>query len=619
MNVLNYQLFKILTTNDSITVDRLVSELQVSKKTLQKYITSLNEELGEIAEIQEKNQKYYLKVEDYARLAKFQTHYLKTTLDFNNPLKRQAYILLMLIKSKGYMLLDDLSEYLMVSKGTINRDIKEIKLLLKDYDTTIRSVSNNGVMLESKADCQIAFILRNFVCDYYDLGEKLAIEEKQEITKLVRKYDKSKTVRNLIIRHLKILNFLHEHGRKISTTPDCYYELTSSEVNDEILSILKKYLHSKEITEAEKSFLLIPLNINYSNRNTERINKRLMWIDELFAEIFSQVKKNISLDIDYNRVFEQIKYHSIFMINRSATYMRNDDLFSREIVEKYPVAVDLAIMTVNLLESKLHIKISDKELGYLALYYQMEIEDEKRGNPQYHKVAIVGEVSKSIQNLIISRLNETFQGTTETDVFKSSESFKKSSERYLIVFSTLPLESKDVTTPIVRIQSIFKNDELVSKVTLSQVMAGISSQQVKFRIQRFEERISYLKAVENLIDTEISTGELLPGFKLDWKKREEKMSNVFQNGIAIPHMVDKSNHSRILLTVGILSKAVKYQGKEVRIIFLIGIPQNLNSKLSKILSHVYDLIFMISGYDEIYNNLLEYDMDLPLTQITEGI
>ena len=619
MNVLNYQLFKILTTNDSITVDRLVSELQVSKKTLQKYITSLNEELGEIAEIQEKNQKYYLKVEDYARLAKFQTHYLKTTLDFNNPLKRQAYILLMLIKSKGYMLLDDLSEYLMVSKGTINRDIKEIKLLLKDYDTTIRSVSNNGVMLESKADCQIAFILRNFVCDYYDLGEKLAIEEKQEITKLVRKYDKSKTVRNLIIRHLKILNFLHEHGRKISTTPDCYYELTSSEVNDEIISILKKYLHSEEITEAEKSFLLIPLNINYSNRNTERINKRLMWIDELFAEIFSQVKENISLDIDYNRVFEQIKYHSIFMINRSATYMRNDDLFSREIVEKYPVAVDLAIMTVNLLESKLHIKISDKELGYLALYYQMEIEDEKRGNSQYHKVAIVGEVSKSIQNLIISRLNETFQGTTEADIFKSSESFKKSSERYLIVFSTLPLESKDVTTPIVRIQSIFKNDELVSKVTLSQVMAGISSQQVKFRIQRFEERISYLKAVENLIDTEISTGELLQGFKLDWKKREEKMSNVFQNGIAIPHMVDKSNHSRILLTVGILSKAVKYQGKEVRIIFLIGIPQNLNSKLSKILSHVYDLIFMISGYDEIYNNLLEYDMDLPLTQITEGI
>lgn len=619
MNVLNYQLFKILTTNDSITVDRLVSELQVSKKTLQKYITSLNEELGEIAEIQEKNQKYYLKVEDYARLAKFQTHYLKTTLDFNNPLKRQAYILLMLIKSKGYMLLDDLSEYLMVSKGTINRDIKEIKLLLKDYDTTIRSVSNNGVMLESKADCQIAFILRNFVCDYYDLGEKLAIEEKQEITKLVRKYDKSKTVRNLIIRHLKILNFLHEHGRKISTTPDCYYELTSSEVNDEIISILKKYLHSEEITEAEKSFLLIPLNINYSNRNTERINKRLMWIDELFAEIFSQVKENISLDIDYNRVFEQIKYHSIFMINRSATYMRNDDLFSREIVEKYPVAVDLAIMTVNLLESKLHIKISDKELGYLALYYQMEIEDEKRGNPQCHKVAIVGEVSKSIQNLIISRLNETFQGTTEADIFKSSESFKKSSERYLIVFSTLPLESKDVTTPIVRIQSIFKNDELVSKVTLSQVMAGISSQQVKFRIQRFEERISYLKAVENLIDTEISTGELLPEFKLDWKKREEKMSNVFQNGIAIPHMVDKSNHSRILLTIGILSKAVKYQGKEVRIIFLIGIPQNLNSKLSKILSHVYDLIFMISGYDEIYNNLLEYDMDLPLTQITEGI
>ena len=618
MNVLNYQLFKILTTRDSISELELASELKLSNKTLQKYIEELDGELSEIADIKHKNKKYYLSVRDYPKLAKFQTYYLKTTLDFNNPAKRQAYILYILTKKQDYVLLDDLSEALMVSKGTINRDIKELRNSLEKYGVLIKSVSNNGILLTSEADYQIAFVLRNFVCDYYDLGEKIPLETKRQINQVVRHYERSKTANNLLIRHVKILRFLRQINRRITTVPYEYSELMDTASKQEILKNLAPFLPS-DLTNAERIFLLIPLNINYNNWSTEKMVTRLNWLDEVFETIFKQVAHNITISLNYQRLYEQIKYHALFMINRAATYFEGEDFFSKEIVEKYPVAVDLAIMTVNLLEQKLNLTISDSELSYLALYYQMELEDEAQGKSKIHKVAIVGDVSRSVKNLIINRLNETFQGTTEADLYKDADSFQQAAKRYLIVFSTLPLANDKHTTPIVRLQSIFKNDELISKVTLSQIIAGIEEKQVKLRIKRFEYKVDYLTAVETLIDEEIKLKELLPSFKTAWQKREKKMSNVFQHGIAIPHMVDESGHSRILLTIGILTKPVKYQGKEVSLIFLIGIPKNLDAKLSKILTQAYDFIFMISGNEDIYSNLLNYDPTLELTQITEGI
>ncbi|WP_225363616.1 PTS sugar transporter subunit IIA [Ligilactobacillus agilis] len=216
-------------------------------------------------------------------------------------------------------------------------------------------------------------------------------------------------------------------------------------------------------------------------------------------------------------------------------------------------------------------------------------------------------------------MNETFQGSTQADLYKDVESFRKATQHYLIVFSTLPLENRNLTTPVVRLQSIFKNDELISKVTLSQIIAGIEEKKVKLRVKKFTEKVDYLSAVGQLIDEEIAAKELLPSFKLAWKKREEKMSNVFSHGIAIPHMVDESEHKRILMTIGILTQPVKYKGKKVSLIFLIGIPKGLDAELSKVLTKVYDFIFMISGNDDMYGNLLAYEPALPLTQITEGI
>ncbi|GAJ26573.1 sorbitol operon transcription regulator [Liquorilactobacillus sucicola DSM 21376 = JCM 15457] len=122
-----------------------------------------------------------------------------------------------------------------------------------------------------------------------------------------------------------------------------------------------------------------------------------------------------------------------------------------------------------------------------------------------------------------------------------------------------------------------------------------------------------------MIQAKIKSGSLSADFLKSWEKRERQGSNVFENGIAIPHVVDNSDNERILLNIGVFDTDVKYQDRKVRIVFLIGIPQKLNHQLNKVLTQVYDLVFAVANNRNIYNNILDYDQQRALTQITEGI
>jgi lichenan operon transcriptional antiterminator len=201
----------------------------------------------------------------------------------------------------------------------------------------------------------------------------------------------------------------------------------------------------------------------------------------------------------------------------------------------------------------------------------------------------------------------------------NAEELQQTQEHYLIVFSNQPLQLEDSTIPTVRLNSAFRTDELLSKVQTAQVEEAINQGWCHFRITRLNATLGYLKGTETLIKQEIARGQLQPDFLTDWYKREQQTNNIFENGIAIPHMIDNSGAKRILLTVGIFDKPVDYQQRRVQLVFLIGIPSQLDPQVNRALSQVYDLVFTVSRHQNIYSNLLNYNDQQSLTQITEGI
>ena len=72
---------------------------------------------------------------------------------------------------------------------------------------------------------------------------------------------------------------------------------------------------------------------------------------------------------------------------------------------------------------------------------------------------------------------------------------------------------------------------------------------------------------------------------------------VFDNGVAIPHGIQKAN-DRMLLAVGIFESATSYRGQAVRIIFFMGLPE---------VSDIDDML-MIRVYDELLEISRDADM-----------
>ena len=201
----------------------------------------------------------------------------------------------------------------------------------------------------------------------------------------------------------------------------------------------------------------------------------------------------------------------------------------------------------------------------------------------------------------------------------SVNDFSQSQGSYLMVFSNIPLEVAGNRAPVVRINSIFRKEELKAKVQVFQIKEQIDSGNCNFKLEFLDNKFDYFTATEMMIQTEINEGRLNYSFLDSWQEREERGSNIFNNGIAIPHVVDNSNHKQVLLKIGVFNEGTTYKGQKVRLVFLIGIPYKLNQELNKVLTEIYDFIFTVSQNQSVYRNLLNFDRKRSFTQLTEGI
>ncbi|KRL06012.1 BglG family transcription antiterminator [Liquorilactobacillus oeni] len=621
MNGREYLLLKYFIVNDSVVLEELIAQFHISKRTLLKYIVSLNENLQEIAEIKNNQGRYYLKVKDYKRLTSLQTSFLKLSLDLNDPLKRRAFITYQLIKANGYIVLEDLAEKLSISKGTLVKDLASLKDILREYDVKITSVTNNGIRLSVKKDYVYGLLLANLVCDYYPMPELNFDELKQKkLMGLISKIDTTEKTEFLVKRNISIILNLIRHGHRIKEEIPFYKNLFNTDTLADFVKYLKDLSPKRDgFTQTELQFICYPFNIKFNSKMDSRLlNKSLEKVKKMYTSAAQIVKQKVDVQLDYKHFFLQTKYHLLFMMNRVVFKSEAENILSDEAIEKYPIALELSLETASFFEKYTMFKISKSEINYLTIYYQMELE-EKQGHQVSLKAAIVGPISRSIKKLIVRQLNEIMLDYVEVDAFNTISELERSHEKYLIIFSNYPVRYEDKNVPVVRINSVFRTEELTSKIRISFVEDAILEKYCKLRVTRLDSKLGYLKGTKQMIQQEINAEQLTENFLKTWIKREKKASNVFENGISIPHIIDDSSHKRILLTIGIFDKDTVYQNRKVRVVFLIGIPQKLEPLLSKTLSEVYDLIFSISRHGGLYNNLLNYNKTLPFSQIAEGI
>src|SRR5699024_10625841 len=118
--------------------------------------------------------------------------------------------------------------------------------------------------------------------------------------------------------------------------------------------------------------------------------------------------------------------------NRSVFGIQTDDLLSEEVAEKYPVALDLAMLTTQHFEEALSLRIPQVENDYLSIYYQMALSEQEDLTVK-NKVAIVGPVSNSVRHFIAKQMNDIFADQIEVVSYMSVSDFSQNQGSYLMV------------------------------------------------------------------------------------------------------------------------------------------------------------------------------------------
>ncbi|MDT3393539.1 MAG: HTH domain-containing protein [Bacillota bacterium] len=617
----NFEMLNFFINNDALTLRELQTHFSISRVTITKNIREINEYLDGVAQINVNQSKFYLVIKDYSAIAKLQTTFLKQDLDFNDPAKRQATILKELLQNtSNYVIVDDLAESLSVSRGTINKDLRELKQSLDFYNVSITTKTNKGIRLKVGADFEYAVITRNLVGKYYELEGTWDSPTDAKLTNLIQQLDSSNDTVTMVKRNLAVIKWLRKYDIQVNDKVPNYHQLLSDEDTQVLRNLLTETIGSS-LSPGEWDFISYPLNVKKLATDDEVLVKlALADIQGLMQVVFPIIKQNLDINLDFDRLLMELRYHLLFLINRAIFDVKSEGFISVDMLNKYPVSTELAQSTLSSIAKKLNIRIRKQEVGYLTVYFQMELE-EYMSAPVIHRVALVKPISNSMKRFITEQLTDALNDDLQIDIFNSKSDLEKSPEKYLLIFSNsfLPGSAMGQHTPIIRLNSVFNQGTLRERLQISLVDEAISHGLCKFDVTKFMNEKSYTKGVRQLIKQEITNGQLNEEFLEDWAKREELSSSIFGDGVALPHVIDKSGLNRILVTVGLFEKPVVFDNQKVNVVFLVAIPNKLDAELSRVLSQVYDLIRSIAANSNIFNNLKNYDNNRGLIQLMEAI
>lgn len=314
-------------------------------------------------------------------------------------------------------------------------------------------------------------------------------------------------------------------------------------------------------------------------------------------------------------VYERIKWHVLFLINRTILHEQVTGVLPKNISEKYPVAFEFALSLAHLIEEKYNVKVNINEINYLVLYFKMAIEKlvDKRQDTDT-SLAVIGNYRSSVKKFIVTQLENIFPNSNVDIVDKKDD--LSANKNYLFILSQKLFRYDSV--PVFNINVLFREDALNIIAVIALIERYIEENKVT--VIRHDLQVkSYYGLVKELVDLLVSDGQLTADFYERWTKREKKSNNVISNGIAIPHAVDSSGKPRVLLSLGIVKQRVTYNKTRLKLIFLIGIPAKLDDSLVEVTSRIYDLISMVSRNQVLFENAENYDNNQSFIQMLEGI
>lgn len=582
-----YQLLQHFITHDRLSLNELQKITDTSAQTTKKAIQLLNDQMEQIAVIEEKDTSYSLKVMDSQQFSEIMNGSLKQQTDFNSSTKRIAVLIDCFMKQEGYIVIDDLSEVLGVSRSTVNKDLRNLKQLMTRYQISLIGTPNKGLKIAG-TESQLRLLYLHHAYDYLEqspLTEDL-LQSIDEIA-LSKKLDfrtlglLQKTI-NLTIQRIR-------SGKPLVQAVAYYVNYFSDDSLLEELFVNLATDYHLTISKFDFDFLCFPLNF-FNNNLVPEDQADTPEVKTLFDYMMNQINEAVIINLDQEELFRNMRAHFMFLINRLIFQVETYDIFREEFKQKHAFAHELAEIGIAALANYLQKPFQRAELSYLAIYFELALKLDTQ--PKMKEIAVVCNTGKGTA-LMIKRQLATVLGPNIRIAHYSEEEYEtKDLDRYFAVFTTVPLKHTKTTTAIIKLTDLFNENWLLSEWKRIVASKAATFEHIQFSFEQLDKQLAYEENLILLLE-KLRVQQLIDDSFRDYiltKAQEE--SAIIDNGIAFPHGINRQSEE-ILVTIGIYPDGRSTE--DIELIFMVAIPENLTLAVEEELLSFYDTIFVISS------------------------
>lgn len=587
------QILEFLVAKGQATEMQLSHLIKASEQTVRSVMTQLNQALEDVAVITRDKKMYRLVVKDYDELALLLGGGIKAIADFNSSDKRIAYICKVMIELGGYILIDDIADELVVSRGTIQKDLRKLGQLVTLYDGQLESKPNCGVrLLASEFGKRLIFL--NHVYDYYQYELKFDSDFFDLLDNLYDKLKLNQIQVTTFERELLLSINRIQAGHIIETEIDNYCNLVNHNefLNDFFIKIENKL--NRNLTQYEQDFMAYPLNMN-NNFPFDATRIDFAFINRLIHQIVMDIDEEYPIQMNQTTLFEALKFHVTFLLNRTRFQYQEKNIFFKSIQNRYPFAYQLAEIAKESIKKVTGLVISDIELNTLAIYFELSLSKVRIDSTK--KVALIANVGTAAKQMLYLQIR-TILGEDIVMTELTEEAANQDFSEFMVVFTTVPLKAISSNVMEIQVANLLDDDFITTRLRKLKNSILLDKSKVKMTMTHLNQTYS-----ENLIQM---MGDLEQQGKVDSQfaerilARNQTASTIFENTFAFPHTINVGS-SDIVLSIGLVPK------DEISLIFMLAVPENLLPNWESDLVKVYDMIFEIVGKPELQYEILKME------------
>ena len=596
------QLLSLLCRMPAAETGFLAARLEVSDRTVRNDLRQLNDELRGCGAVEGSQGRYSLRIYDRERFRAVQERLQEADAGFNSPRARQDYLFGRLSRAGGPLLTDELAYEMNVGRSTLVSDLKKLRSALEPYALSILGKTSKGLVLEGQESSIRQYILENcFDALYrqYPLDPEIGDIANGAFQSLER------GTRDRFRQFLTVMLDRFLTGHPIGALPASFYRLTArpefAGVNA-LVAEIGRFLHT-DIPSEEALFVLLP--IIGMRTPADVMDMQAIALDpsmrDLRDRMFQQIRLELDLTIQDSSFGEEFLYHLMFMVNRLRYHVRMESAMAGELREKYPLAWRMAGIAGNVVREVCGLEVTEDERSYLASYFGVFLEESGRSRP--FRAAVVCGTGRVTARLVSAQLRRVLDSATELVLLSSGKVTPEVLADFDLIFTTVELPCR-TELPVIFIHEIFNEQELRHKIEKAKywdqvdvpvldsnwfVMAGLLDESRFFVLDGAE---SYAGAVRRMAEALAARGEVDAGFPARLEAREKIGSTVFDRSVALPHSVQTAG-DRLILSVGVCPEPIGQDGQEVRVVFLLALPEDA-SKDDALLIRVYEELLSIA-------------------------